>query len=147
MRLIYMDDSHDQDTGVYAFSALAVPADLWSDLFSKVQAFRHALSDSDGIFVTKELHAWKFVSGRGRISNGVVTKARRCKIFRDSLAHLGQQNGISLFNSVNKSQNLAFERLLNRVNTTMRTQNDHALLICAEGKEGVYRRLGRKRGV
>jgi hypothetical protein len=48
-------------------------------------SFRRDLKASDGIFVYKELHAWKFVSGRGRVGDRVVTKYRRGEIFRDTL--------------------------------------------------------------
>jgi hypothetical protein len=43
------------------------------------------LNASDGIFVYKELHAWKFVSSRGRIADRVVTKYRRSQIFGETL--------------------------------------------------------------
>jgi hypothetical protein len=93
MHLIYIDDSQDQQARLYIFSALAVTAERWRAMFSEIRDFRRLIRDSDGIYVTKELHAWKFVSGRGRISPAVGTKGRRCSIFREALALLGEATG------------------------------------------------------
>jgi hypothetical protein len=118
-------------------------------MFNEIRAFRRLIRDSDGIYVTKELHAWKFVSGRGHISPRVVTKGRRCAIFREALALLAQQvDSLSLFNAaLLYRQDWAFERLLNRINRTMQAWGSHALLICDEGKEVEYTRLVRRMGV
>jgi uncharacterized protein DUF3800 len=149
MHLIYIDDSQDQDTRFYVFSALAIPAERWRAAFAEIRDFRRLIRDSDGIYVTKELHAWKFVSGRGRISQRIVTKARRCSIFRQTLALLArQQDSLSLFNvALAYRQDWAFERLLNRINRTMQAWGSHALLICDAGKEAEYTRLVRRMGV
>lgn len=147
MHLVYLDDSHDQDTGVTTFSAIAVPADLWLDTFNLIRDWRRSLRDSDGIFVTKELHAWKFVSGRGRIAPRVVPKGRRCQIFRDGLTHFATIPGLKLFNSVNRNLAWGFERLLNRLNRTVQAWDSHIILICDEGKEAEYTRLVRKMSV
>lgn len=144
MHLIYIDDSRDERLCV--FSALAIPADQWQDAFKSVKDFRRSLRKSDGIYVHVELHAWKFVSGRGKISDRVVTKGRRCQIFKDALRHVSTLPGARLFNAVfPASQELrAFERLLNRINRTMLSWDSHAILICDEGKEKIYTRLARR---
>jgi hypothetical protein len=146
MHLIYIDDS--QDNPLYCFSALAVPADHWLDTFREVKEWRRGLRTSDGIFITKELHAWKFVSGRGRISDRVVTKGRRCNLFHGSLDFIAGLTDIKLFNvCLHDRQDWAFERLLNRINRTMQEWRSYALLICDEGKEADYTRLVRKMSV
>jgi hypothetical protein len=61
-------------------------------------SFRRDLKASDGIFVYKELHAWKFVSGRGRVGDRVVTKYRRGEIFRDTLELVASLPGVRLLN-------------------------------------------------
>lgn len=148
MHLVYIDDSQDQQARLYTFAALAVPAERWRATFSEIRQFRRLIRDSDGIFVTKELHAWKFVSGRGRVAPRIVTKGRRCSIFREALAVLArQQDTLSSFNSVLHRQDWAFERLLNRINRTMQAWGSHAMLICDEGKEAEYTRLVRRMGV
>ena len=60
MHLVYIDDSRDEE--VCAFSAIIVPADHWRESFERLLAYRRLLKQSDGVFVRKELHAWKFVS-------------------------------------------------------------------------------------
>ncbi len=149
MHLIYIDDSHDQTAGLYVFSAIAIQADLWSDVFVSVRDWRRSIRDSDGIYVTKELHAWEFVSGRRRIAPPprTVTKWRRCEIFKDGLRMLAEQDGVNIFNSALTNQDWAFERLLNRINRTMKAWQSHALLICDEGKEAHLTRLVRRMSV
>ena len=146
MHLIYIDDSREHP--LYCFSGLVVPADQWLETFCAVKKWRRGLKDSDGIYVTKELHAWKFVSGRGAISPQIVTKSRRCQIFRESMSFLADLTQVRLFNvCLDYRQDWAFERLLNRINRTMQAWGSHALLICDEGNEANYTRLVRKMGV
>ena len=83
MHLVYIDDSRDESACV--FSALVIPAERWRESFEALRTFRRGLKQSDGIFVRRELRAWKFVSGRGRVSDRVVTKYRRAEIFKDVL--------------------------------------------------------------
>jgi hypothetical protein len=147
MHLIYIDDSRDEV--LCTFSALAIAADVWRNAFEEVKQFRRQLKQSDGIFVYTELHAWKFVSGRGQIADGIVTKGRRCQIFKDALQLISQLPGARLFNAVfpAKDDERAFERLLNRINKNMQVSESRAILICDEGKETAYTRLTRRMGV
>lgn len=145
MHLVYIDDS--QEHPVNTFSAIAISHDKWREVFKSVRDWRHNLKETDGIYVTKELHAWKFVSGRGRISSRIVTKRRRCQIFVETLKLLSEQKGVHVFNTCNNNQAWAFERLLNRINRTMLAWQSYAMLICDEGKESEYTRLVRKMGV
>ncbi len=144
MHLVYIDDSRDEAGCV--FSALAIPADQWRNAFQKVRKFRRELKKSDGIFVYKEFHAWKFVSGRGEIADRTITKGRRCQIFKDTLTLVAELPGARLFNAVfwAKEDEEAFERLVNRINRTMQAWDSRAILICDEGKECAYTRLYRR---
>lgn len=144
MHLIYIDDSRDE--ALCVFSALAIPADEWQNAFRQVRQFRRNLKKSDGIYVYAELHAWKFVSGRGKIADQVVAKGRRCQIFKKALQLVASLPGVRLFNAVfsAKKDEQAFEWLLNRINRTMQAWDSHAILICDEGKELAYTRLARK---
>ncbi len=144
MHLIYLDNSGDDQLVI--FSALAIPIDQWHAAFKQVRDFRRVLKKTYGIYIHKELHAWEFVSGRGNISDHVVTKWQRCAIFRDALTMTGTLPGVRLFNAVfPKAQDeRALERLLNRINRTMVTWNSHAILISDKGKELAYTRLVRK---
>ena len=144
MHLIYIDDSRDEELCV--FSALAVPVDQWHVAFQQVRDFRRSLRKAYGIYVYKELHAWKFVSGRGRPSDRVVTKGQRAAIFKDTLKLLTELPSVRLFNAVfpRKQDERAFERLLNRINRSLEAWASNAVLICDEGKEITYTRLVRR---
>lgn len=144
MHLIYIDDSRDEQWCV--FSALAIPVDQWHEAFGQIREFRRELRRAYGIYVYKELHAWKFVSGRGNISDRVVTKGQRCGIFRDALRMGARLPGARLFNAVfpRKRDEQAFEWLLNRINRTLKTWGSHGLLICDHGKDVAYTRLVRR---
>jgi hypothetical protein len=80
VHLSYIDDSRDEAACV--FSALIIPAPRWRESFESLRAFLRGPKQSDGIVVRKELHDWKFVSGRGRVSDRIVTKYRRSEISR-----------------------------------------------------------------
>jgi hypothetical protein len=97
MHFVYIDESKDES--YCAYSALAIPVDKWHEHLSKVQEFRRGLKESDGIYVKAELHAWKFVSGRGRISASHVSRQRRCEIFRETLEFITTLEGVQLFNA------------------------------------------------
>jgi len=145
MHLIYIDDSHEGNFNI--FSAIAIPDDQWSDVFKAIRGWRQKIKDSDDIYVYKELHAWKFVSGRGRIAPSIVTKWRRSQLFKEALRFLSKQQHIRIFNSCSSNPVYAFERLLNRINRTMKTWASRAIIICDEGKEDEYIRLVRKMSV
>jgi hypothetical protein len=147
MHLVYIDDSKDEQKCI--FSALAIPATEWQNAFQRVRDFRRGLRKSDRIFVYKELHAWKFVSGRGRIADRIVPKGRRCELFKETLKLVADLPGARLFNASfsSKEDERAFEWLLNRVNRTMEAWDSHAILICDKGKEIAYSRLRRRMGV
>ena len=144
MHLVYIDDSGDEALSI--FLALAIPADQWQEVFALVRQFRRDIKHTDGIYVYEELHAWKFVSGRGKIADRVVPKGRRCQIFKDALALVAHLPGVRLFNSVFPAhdEDRAFERLVNRINRTLQAWNSRAVLICDEGKETSYTRLCRR---
>ena len=144
MHLIYIDDSGDEELCV--FSALALPIDQWHTAFQRVRDFRRELRRAYGIYVYKELHAWKFVSGRGRPSDRVVTKGQRAAIFREALKVMAGLPGAQLFNAVfpRKQDEKAFEWMLNRVNRALQAWGSYAVLVCDKGKEIAYTRLVRR---
>jgi hypothetical protein len=144
VHLIYVDDSGDEVLSI--FSAMAIPADQWQIAFKEIRDFRRDIKQTDGIFVHVELHAWKFVSGRGKIADRIVTKGRRCQIFKQALSLVSRLPRVRLFNAVFPAtdEDRAFERLLNRINRTLQAWDSRAILICDEGKESTYTRLSRR---
>lgn len=144
MHLIYMDESGDEQ--LYILSAFALPIDQWHDAFRKIRGFRRELRRAYGIFVYEELHAWKFVSGRGRPADRIVTKGQRVAIFREALKVMTELPGVRLFNAVfpRKQVERAFERSLNRINRTLQSWDSYAVLVCDQGKEIAFTRMVRR---
>ena len=147
MHVVYIDDSRDEK--LCAFSALVIPDNGWLESFGKLKQHRGSLKTTDGIYVSKELHAWKFISGRGKVGDQHVSIDRRCEIFNEVLKLATDLPKASLFNAVfpAKQEERAFEWLLNRINRTMQARSSYALLICDEGKDKVYTRLARRMSV
>ena len=147
MHLIYIDDSADEKLAIY--SAMALPADQWRNAFMAMKQYRQGLRRAYGIYVYKEFHAWKFVSGRGKIADRVVTKHQRVAIFNDTLDLMTRLPGARLFNVVfpKADQLKAYEWLINRINRTLEAWGSHGILICDQGNELGYTRLVRKMGV
>lgn len=149
MHLFYIDDSGDGISNLDVFSALAIPVDQWQESFNKIKAFRRQKKQDFGLYVTKEWHAWKFISGRGRIANRIITKSMRASLFRDCLELITQLPGARLFNACfpTRQKATAFEWLCNRINRTLESWGSYGLLICDEGNEITYTKLLRKMGV
>jgi hypothetical protein len=90
MPIIYIDDARDQMARFQVFSALILQDDSWHQAFGAIKQFRSDLRKSYGIPVTEEIHAWKFVSGRGQPSARIITKYERSLIFHDILRLVSQ---------------------------------------------------------
>lgn len=138
MFIVYIDDSGDEK--VRCYSALIIHESVWRSSKAQLLDFRRALKKTDGIFITKELHATEFVAGRGRIANDTVTKARRCEIFAETLRHIASLPKVKLVNAVGprSSERVLFERLITRLNRTIAEWRSHALIVHDEGKDYSY---------
>jgi hypothetical protein len=79
MFFVYIDDSGDENFRCY--SALVIHESRWKSTHLAVKQHRRALKVSDGILVTKELHATDFVAGRGRLGRRLSRKAGAAKYF------------------------------------------------------------------
>lgn len=147
MHLVYIDDSGDQD--VYGYSALCVPCNQFREILQAIKAYRRCLRASDGIFINKEFHAVDFCSGRGHIGSRVVTKWRRCEIFKETLCWIAGIPNVRLLNAFGTRDGRlrTLERLVNRINRAMRDWDSTAILIFDEGESRQYTHLVRKLGV
>jgi len=147
MHLIYIDDSADNEIAIY--SALAIPADQWRTAFNAIRDYRRQLRRAYGIYVYKELHAWKFVSGRGDIADRVVNRSQRVAIFNEMLDLMTRLPGARLFNAAFPLNDRirGFEWLINRINRTLQAWGSHGIVICDRGNELTYTRLMRRMGV
>jgi hypothetical protein len=144
MHFVYIDDSGDEKNR--CFSALIIHESAWKIAQSQIKNYRRELKASDGMFVTKELHATEFVAGRGKIGTRMVPKGRRCQIFRDTLALIASLPNSHMLNAIASKANerVIFERLINRINRAMSEWKSNAIIFHDEGKDYTYliRRMG-----
>lgn len=111
-----------------------------------MKALRKRLREAYGIYINKELHAWKFAAGKGQISDRVLNKQQRAQIFTEILKFMSECQKFRLISSVNNSELYAFERLMNRINKTAQVHKTNVALFCDEGQEAVFtRRIRRMR--
>lgn len=145
MFLAYVDDSGDEHYRCY--SALLVHESAWRTHLETFRSYRRALKVSDGVFVTKELHATEFIAGRGRLGNATVSKGRRCEIYHETLDMIAKLPKLKMLNAFASrgAEKQVFERLVNRLNRTMAEWNSRAIIIHDEGKD--YTNLIRRMGV
>lgn len=160
MDFVYLDESGDvtytekKGTRNFALSAFVVPEESWNDVFRVIKAFRSWLRKDYGVPLYKELHARDFLNGRGRPSKTrIITKYERTEITRKlfkGMATYLPKCGVYVINVCvpNKeginNYDIAVERMLNRIQRTLREKNRQAILIFDEGKEPLVRRLSRK---
>jgi hypothetical protein len=144
MHIAYIDESKDIPSRTFIFSALVIHSQAWTTVYENLLKFRRELREKDEIYVRKELHAWKFTSGRGQPGPKIVTKGRRCQIFKELLQIAADLPETMLFNSVVDRQDWALERLLNRINRTMQELSSHAVLVFDEGDEVAITRMVRR---
>ena len=158
MRLYYIDES--EGPTCYVRSALGVDSERWNDLFADIQEWREELRRRYGIPPDRELHACDLLAGRGMLArngnaNERLTQRRGAEVFTDGLRRIEDAayniGGVEVINVCLRKQNVkayeqvSLDRLLNRVNASVKVANRHAFLIFDEGKERMitraYRRL------
>lgn len=67
-RVIYVDDSGAESTGIATFSWVSLLLDEWRDALDEVLTWRRHLTTAYGIPKHYEMHATKFANGRGNPS-------------------------------------------------------------------------------
>ena len=158
MRLYYIDES--EGPTCYVRSALGVDAERWNDLFGNIQEWRRELSESHGIPQDRELHACDLLAGRGMLArnggaNERLAPRRGAEVFTDGLRRIEDAasniGGVEVINvclrkpDVRAYEKVSLDRLLNRINASVKAAGRHAFLLFDEGKERmitrVYRRL------
>lgn len=121
VRYFYVDESHD-DTA-FCLSAIVIRHHDWRQCFAEVKAHRETLRDDFKISVRKEIHAHKFVGGRGDFPG--IGKWQRSRIFMGMLQLIARLPHVGIFNvclntrSHADPQMVAWERLTNRIERSM----------------------------
>ncbi len=158
MRLYYIDES--EGPTCYVRSALGVDAERWNDLFADIQEWRGELRRRYGIPPDRELHACDLLAGRGMLArngnaNERLAPSQGAEVFTDGLRRIEDAassiGGVEVINvclrkqDVKTYEQVSLDRLLNRINASVKAANRHAFLIFDEGKERMitraYRRL------
>jgi Protein of unknown function (DUF3800) len=122
-RFFYVDESYDEKR--FCLSAICILDRNWHECFRLVREHRNVLKQDHGLFIRKEIHARELVSGRGRISDQVVGKHTRTRIFHGLLQLVATLPETMLFNVCLERQGRrdpqldAWDRLLNRIERTM----------------------------
>ncbi|WP_283745778.1 DUF3800 domain-containing protein [Sideroxydans sp. CL21] len=123
VRLFYVDESYDDNK--FCLSAIGIRHGDWHECFSRLRQHRALLKQDFGIFLRKEIHAHEFVSGRGRVSEQLIGKYQRSRIFDQLLSSVAQLPNAMLINVCldvkgrSDPQLDAWDRLTNRIERTM----------------------------
>jgi hypothetical protein len=124
VRIFYVDESYDNEK--FCLSALSIRHSSWMDCFNRIREHRKQLKRTHGIFMRKEIHATDLVRGRGRISDRVIPKWTRARIFHSLLQLMSELPDAYLFNICLKQAGLAdaqmraWDRLTNRIERTLK---------------------------
>jgi len=132
VRIFYVDESYDSEK--FCLSAMGIRHQDWKDCFREVRQYRQILKKDYGIYIRKEIHAHKFVAGRGNISDKTLSKWERSRVFLNILNMISSLPRVILINICidvkgRKDPQLdAWDRLLNRIERTMRSFEQEELL-------------------
>jgi len=141
--IYYIDESTAGEK--YIYTALGIPIKQWNHIFNRIQSFRQYINKEYGIQLHKELHATKFVNGRGQFSK-VVGKFQRSEIFKMCLKTLAKENntGLHTFSSITDVPDWSLERALTRIHNTAENNDYFALTFFDSGNEISTQKILRK---
>jgi Protein of unknown function (DUF3800) len=123
VRFFYVDESYDKQK--YCLSAIMIRHSDWKECFDMVREHRVNLKKDHGVYLRKEIHARDLVAGRGKISDRVIGKWQRSRIFQGLLTLVASLPGVRIFNvCLNVAdhadpQMVAWDRIVNRIERTM----------------------------
>ena len=132
--IYYVDESTASNK--YIYTTLGIPIKRWNHVFERIKAFRQYINKEYGIQLYKELHATKFVNGRGQFSE-VVGKFHRAEVFKLCLKTLANEykTGIHTFSAITDSPEKSLNRVVNRINNTANYNDYYALVFFDSGNE------------
>ena len=133
--LIYVDESYDETH--YAYSAIFIKALAWNNTFKQLVDWRKTWFKNHTIPLDYELHATKFVGGRGEFP-GNRDKAFRADLFYEAIGFIEGLSDVHIINAITPKKGIhltLFEYMLNRINRTLQAKGAIGILICDEGNE------------
>ena len=135
-------------------SALGVDAERWNEFLWKIRDWRLGLRDRYGIPAGQELNPRDLLAVGGDTPGRGLTPQQGAEVFlgglrliEDFARHSG---GLEVINVClrkrdgTRYQQVALDRLLNRINASVAAANRHAFLIFGEREEGRVTRLHRR---
>lgn len=144
MYLIYVDESYDETH--YAYSAMFIDAFKWNFYFDYLVSWRREWFQQHQIPLDYELHATKFIGGRGEHPAN-RNKLFRATLFHEAIGRIEKMEGVEAINAItsDKKKHLQlFEYMLNRINRTLEAKNATGVLICDQGNENKLTSIVRK---
>lgn len=145
MWFAYIDESKDNNN-FFIYTAVVTNGERWASTFEKVKEFRRLLKAEHGIYISQELHAWKFAAGKGQIADHPILKTERAEIFRKVLRFIAESKCFVVVSSCHVTERYAFERLINRIDRTAQIRKQNVLLFFDQGEEAeITRRIRRMR--
>lgn len=158
MRLYYIGQA--EGPRCYVRSALGVDAERWNDVLDCVYRWRRELQERCSIPTDHDLRACDLLPGRGMLvrnggSDECLPPRQGAEVLLDGLRRVEdiavRTGGIEVINvclrktDVKDWEKVSLDRLLNRINSSVKAAGRHAFLIFDEGGETVitraYRRL------
>jgi len=134
--IYYIDESSADEK--YIYTALGVPIKQWNHIYARIVAFRQYIYNEFGIQLHKELHATKFVNGRGEFSKDkIVTKFQRSEIFKLCLKTIANEYkiGIHTFSSLADTSESALIKIINCIHNIAEQNNYYAQTFFDSGYE------------
>ena len=150
MYLIYVDESYDKEHFVY--SALFVDAFQWNFYFNHLMDWRKGLEREYDISCETELHATKFVAGRGQPRNN-KEKTWRANLFYKVIGYIESIDGLKVLNGYSRSidRYKLLEYFLNCIQRNLEHEKAYGVLVCDEGDKNnlikIIRRMKRENPV
>lgn len=152
LHFIYFDETGNEQS--IGYSALAVPLSGHRETLAALKDFRKRIRASDGIYTTREFHATKFTSGRGRLGlpGRGISQQRRCEIFSECLRAIANVPNVHLLNAfrsgdVKQIKMPLLEKLINRVHKSVESWGSEGILFFDEGDARNITKLARKLSV
>lgn len=155
MYLIYVDDSGDRHRSLY--SALIVHHQDWSEVLSLWLSARLGLFDLHEIPVRSELHAVKYLKGRGEVSinpnrNSLMQRTRNsptgvCADIGNALAGCIAASGVELLTvwSEGNQKEPVYSALVDHLERYLEAKDCHGILMVdGDGSDGSYLRRHRE---
>ncbi len=157
MRLYYINES--EGPRYYVRSALGVDAERWNDLFRDIREWRIELRRHYGIPTGRELRPCELLAKGMLVPDGeicrLLTPVQGAEIFRGGLRLIEEaargMGGVEVINVCLRKTNceryvqVSLDRLLNRINASVKSSGRYAFLIFDDGNEDMitstYRRL------